>query len=106
LDSRAEYAFSDPLIEFLAFLVQKLGQKTANWQGAFLNTFGGIPKLISRFCGPNLGTRNAKNLFGSFKVLNSNQKSAKCKKKFMSFKWLLWVLKGGQAKNNINIPSL
>jgi len=29
--SRAEYAFLEPLIEFLAFLVQKLGQKTANW---------------------------------------------------------------------------
>jgi len=31
LDSKAEYAFSEPLIEFLAFLVQKLGQKTSNW---------------------------------------------------------------------------
>jgi len=31
LDSRREYAFVEPLIEFLAFLVQKLGQKTANW---------------------------------------------------------------------------
>jgi len=29
-DSRAEYAFLEPLIEFLAFLVQKLGQKTAD----------------------------------------------------------------------------
>jgi len=29
--SSAEYAFLEPLIEFLAFLVQKLGQKTANW---------------------------------------------------------------------------
>jgi len=28
LDSRAEYTFLEPLIEFL---VQKLGQKTANW---------------------------------------------------------------------------
>jgi len=42
LDSSAEYAFSERLIEFLAFLVQKLGQKTANWQGAFLNTLGGF----------------------------------------------------------------
>jgi len=31
LDSRAEYMFLESLIEFLAFLVQKLGQKTANW---------------------------------------------------------------------------
>jgi len=31
LDSRLEYACLEPLIEFLAFLVQKLGQKTANW---------------------------------------------------------------------------
>jgi len=31
LDSRPEYTFLEPLIEFLAFLVQKLGQKTANW---------------------------------------------------------------------------
>jgi len=30
LDSRAEYAFLQPLIYFLAFLVQKLGQKAAN----------------------------------------------------------------------------
>jgi len=28
---RAEYVFLEPLIESLAFLVQKLGQKTANW---------------------------------------------------------------------------
>jgi len=32
LDSRREYAFLEPLIEWaLAFLVQKLGQKTGNW---------------------------------------------------------------------------
>jgi len=31
LDSSAEYPFLEPLIEFLAFLVQMLGQKTANW---------------------------------------------------------------------------
>jgi len=31
LDSRAEYAFLEPLIEFLAFLFLKLGQKTADW---------------------------------------------------------------------------
>jgi len=31
LDSMWEYRFLEPLIEFLAFLVQKLGQKTANW---------------------------------------------------------------------------
>jgi len=49
LDSRAEYAFLEPLIEFLAFLVQKLGQKTANWYGVFLNIFGAFPKLILRF---------------------------------------------------------
>jgi len=30
LDSRPEYAFLEHLIEFLAFLVQKLGQKTVN----------------------------------------------------------------------------
>jgi len=29
LDSRAEYTFLEPLIEFLVFLVQKLGQNTA-----------------------------------------------------------------------------
>jgi len=29
--SRAEYAFLEYLIEFLAFLVQTLGQKTADW---------------------------------------------------------------------------
>jgi len=31
LYSRAEYVILEPLIKFLAFLVQKLGQKTANW---------------------------------------------------------------------------
>jgi len=31
LDSRREYVFLEPLIKFLAFLVQKSGQKTANW---------------------------------------------------------------------------
>ena len=31
LDFKQEYAFLEPLIEFLAILVQKLGQKTANW---------------------------------------------------------------------------
>jgi len=50
------------------------------------------------FFGPNRGTRNAKNSFGPFKVPKCNQKTAKLKKKFMSFKWLLRVLKGGQAK--------
>jgi len=29
--SRREYAFLEPLSEFLQFLVQKLGQTTANW---------------------------------------------------------------------------
>jgi len=43
LDSRAQYAFLKPLIEFLAFLVLKLGQITANWYKAFLNTFGDFP---------------------------------------------------------------
>jgi len=63
------------------------------------------------FFGPNLGTRNAKNLFGPFKVLKCNQKRAKLKKKLMSFKWLLRVLKECRtkmltsAKNNINILS-
>jgi len=71
--------FLEPLIEFLAFLVQKLGQKTANWQGVFLNTFGVFPKVILRFFGPNLATRNVKNLFGPFNVPNSNQKTAKLK---------------------------
>jgi len=67
LYSRTEYTFLEPLIEFLAFLVQKLGQKTANWYGAFLNTFGGFPKLILSFFGPYLGTRNAKHPFRPFK---------------------------------------
>jgi len=31
LDSRAEYVFLEPLIELLAFLVQKLCHKTDNW---------------------------------------------------------------------------
>jgi len=31
LDTRREYAFLEPLIEFLAFLIQKLDQKIANW---------------------------------------------------------------------------
>jgi len=33
------------------------------------------------FFGPNLGTRNAKNPFGPFKVLKCSQKTAKLKKK-------------------------
>jgi len=45
--------------------------------------------------GPNLGTRNAKNTFGPFKVPKCNQKTDKPPKKFMSFKWLLWVLRLG-----------
>jgi len=49
------------------------------------------------FFGPNLGTRNAKNPFGPFKVPNSSQKTAKLKK-IMSFKWLLQVSKGGREK--------
>jgi len=36
-------------MEFLAFLVQNTGQKTGNWTGVFLNTFGEFPKLILRF---------------------------------------------------------
>jgi len=45
-------------------------------------------------------------------VANTNQKTAKLQKNFMSFKWLLGLLKGGRekfltsAKNNINIPAL
>jgi len=50
------------------------------------------------FFGLNLETRNAKNPFGPFKAPKCNQKTAKLKKKFMSFKWLLQVLKGGRAK--------
>ena len=49
LDSRAEYAFLELLIEFLAFLVQTLGQKTANCQEVFLNTFEGFPQIILSF---------------------------------------------------------
>jgi len=62
---------------------QTSGQKTANCQGAFLNTFEGFPKLILSFFGPNLGTRNAKNPFGPFKVSNSDQKTAKLKKNYV-----------------------
>jgi len=46
------------------------------------------------------------------KVSKCNQKTAQLKQKFMSFKWLLRVLKGGwakmltSAKNNINVLSL
>jgi len=64
------------------------------------------------FFDPGLGTRNAKNPLGPFKAPKCNQKTAKLKKKFMSFKLLLRVLKGGRAKmltspkNNINILSL
>jgi len=86
LDSRAEYAFLEPFIEFLAFLVEKLGQKQLIGKGLFSILLGGFPKLILSFFGPNLGTRNAKNSFGPFKVPNSNQKTAKLKKHFMSFK--------------------
>ena len=68
------------MIEFLAFNVQKLGQKTASSKGAFLNTFCGFPKLMLRFFGPNIGTRNAKNPFGPFKVPKCDQKIAKLKK--------------------------
>jgi len=50
----------------------------------FLNTVGGFPKLILSFFCPNLGTRNAKNPLGPFKVSKCNQKTAKLKKKFMS----------------------
>ena len=35
---------------------------------------------------------NGKNPFGHFKVPNSDQKTAKLKKNYMSFKWLLRVL--------------
>jgi len=48
LDSRAEYAFLEPLFEFLAFLVQKLGQKTANWQGLF-SILLGISQINFKF---------------------------------------------------------
>jgi len=98
LDARAEYAFLEPLIEFLVFLVQKLGQKTANWQGAFLNTFGGFPKLILSFFGPNLGTRNAKNLFGPFKVPIGNQKQLNSKKLYV-IEMAPVGLKGRSGKN-------
>jgi len=48
---------------------------------------------------PNLGTRNAKNPIVPFNVPKCNQKTAKLKKKLMSFKWFLRVLKRGQGKN-------
>ena len=91
--------FLERLIEFLAFLVQKLGQKSAYWQGAFPNTFWGFPKLILSFFGPNLGTRNAKNPFGPFKVPNSNQKVAKLKKTFYVILMAPAGLKGRSGKN-------
>jgi len=50
------------------------------------------------FFGPYLGTRNTKNPFGPFKVPKCNQKTAKLKKNFVSFEWLLRVLKGGRPK--------
>jgi len=43
LDFWQEYMFLEPLIEFLAFLVQKLGQKTAKWLRGFSQYFWGIP---------------------------------------------------------------
>jgi len=49
------------------------------------------------FFGPNLGTRNAENPFGPFKVPKCYQKTAKLKNN-LSFKWLLWVL-GRLGKN-------
>jgi len=46
----------------------------------FSQHFRGISLINFNVFGPNLGTRNAKNLFGPFKVPKCNQKTAKLKK--------------------------
>ena len=48
--------------------------------------------MVFSFFGPNLGTRNAKNPIGPFKVLKCNQKQLDSKK-IMPSKWLLRALK-------------
>jgi len=94
LDCRAEYAFLEPLIEFLAVLVRKLSQKQLIGKGLFSILLGDFPK----FFGPNLGTRNAKNPFGPFKVPNSNQKTVKLKKLYV-IQMASAGLKGRWGKN-------
>jgi len=54
---------------FVAFLVKEL-----------FSIFLGISLINSKFFWPKLGTRNAKTLFGPFKVTKFNQKAAKLKK--------------------------
>jgi len=49
----------------------------------FSQYFWGISQINFKVFGPNRGTRNAKNPFGPFKVPNSNQKTAKLKKKIV-----------------------
>jgi len=51
-ESRPEYAFLEPLIEFPAFLVQKLGQTQLIGKGLNSQYFWGFPKLILRFFWP------------------------------------------------------
>jgi len=46
LDSRREYTFLEPLIEFLAFLVQKLGPKQLIGKGLFSILLGDFPNLF------------------------------------------------------------
>jgi len=43
LDSRGEYTFLEPLIEFLVFLVKNLGQKQLIGKGLFSILLGDFP---------------------------------------------------------------
>jgi len=58
------------------------------------------------FFGPNLGTRNAKNPFEPFKVPKCNQKTAKLKKKLMSFNSLAsgWFWRFSQKNSSFGVP--
>jgi len=49
------------------------------------------------FFGPNLGPGTLKTRSDPSKSRNVTKKQLNSKK-YMSFKWLLWVLKGGRAK--------
>jgi len=57
-DSRLKYAFSEPLIKFLAFLVQRYAKNIANMSG-ITKGLQGIPQIFYHFF-HNLSTRNAK----------------------------------------------
>jgi len=100
LDSRLEYESCEPLIEFLAFLVQKLSQKIQILQ-EFPKAFKGFPWLIFHHFCHDFSTRNARMSIKPFKDSYHSLESIQIQWSFAPGNWLLFLNSTGCWRHSL-----